>query len=250
MRRAAILPSSFLFGDATDDRSCKFSSAEWNRMPARRVIPMKSLERDMKNFRKIEDGIDPSPILAEIDAVPGIWFEQTGRQSMATVQREALSIAVRGLRKSMLQPGQERRDVHASRWTTGSARLPHTRAFLERVANLEDGLLGRAKLVSLPAGAKVYPHVDRGDYYRVRDRYHLVLKSDIGSWIRAGDEEIRMAEGELWWFDNKAEHEAVNDSKMPRVHLIFDLLPSHLFNTTYADGTTGVPVPSTGAIEA
>ena len=204
----------------------------------------------MKSFRKIEAGIDPSPILAEIDAVPGIWFEQTGRQSTATVQREALAIALRGLRKSMLKPGQARRDVHASRWTTGSARLPQTRAFLERVAKLEDGLLGRAKLVSLPAGAKVYPHVDRGEYYRVRDRYHLVLKSDIGSWLRAGEEEVRMAEGELWWFDNKAEHEALNDSKMPRVHLIFDLLPSHLSNTTYAKGTTGVSAPGMGAIEA
>jgi aspartyl/asparaginyl beta-hydroxylase (cupin superfamily) len=34
-----------------------------------------------------------------------------------------------------------------------------------------------------------------------------------------------MREGELWWFDNKQEHEARNDSEYDRIHLIFDLEP-------------------------
>ncbi|MEL6920992.1 MAG: aspartyl/asparaginyl beta-hydroxylase domain-containing protein [Pseudomonadota bacterium] len=46
--------------------------------------------------------------------------------------------------------------------------------------------------------------------------------------MRAGDEEVRMKTGELWWFDNKAEHEAMNDSETDRIHLIFDLLPEAL----------------------
>jgi hypothetical protein len=37
-----------------------------------------------------------------------------------------------------------------------------------------------------------------------------------------------MQEGELWWFDNKAVHEARNDGQEDRIHLIFDLLPRHL----------------------
>ncbi|MFN2328570.1 MAG: aspartyl/asparaginyl beta-hydroxylase domain-containing protein [Chromatocurvus sp.] len=43
--------------------------------------------------------------------------------------------------------------------------------------------------------------------------------------MRAGDEEVRMQEGELWWFDNRQIHEAYNDGDENRVHLIFDLLP-------------------------
>lgn len=35
-----------------------------------------------------------------------------------------------------------------------------------------------------------------------------------------------MREGELWWFDNKAVHEARNDSASDRIHLIFDLIPA------------------------
>jgi len=194
----------------------------------------------MKNFRRIGCGIDPMPFIAEIAAVEGIWHEQTGRQVSATVQREAFGIPVRGLRKSA-QGGRTRRDVHESRWTSGSVRLPTTRRFLELIADSEDSILGRAKIISLPPGNKVYPHVDRGEYYRVRNRYHLILQS-TGSWMRAGEDEVRMKTGELWWFDNNAEHEAMNDGDRNRVHLIFDLLPlalkSEVFGSDRQDGTS------------
>ncbi len=51
----------------------------------------------MKYFRCLERAIDPQPYLDEIDAVEGIWHEQTGRQKSADVQCEALAIPVRGL---------------------------------------------------------------------------------------------------------------------------------------------------------
>lgn len=180
----------------------------------------------MKNFRRLQTAIDPTPILDEVAAIDGIWLEQTGRQRSADVQREALAIPVRGLRKSA-QGDRPRRDVHESRWTSASVRLPAARTLLKQVADAETSIMGRAKIVSLPPGNKVYPHVDRGEYYRVRNRYHLILQS-AGSWMRAGDEEVRMKTGELWWFDNKAEHEAMNDGETDRIHLIFDLLPQAL----------------------
>jgi hypothetical protein len=72
----------------------------------------------------------------------------------------------------------------------------------------------------------VLPHIDRGEYYRLRDRYHLVIRSEHGSLLNAGGESARLHEGELWWFDNKAIHDACNDSAADRIHLIFDLLPA------------------------
>jgi len=193
----------------------------------------------MKYFRCLKRGIDPRPILDEIHAVDGIWYEQTGRQQSAGVQREALAIPVRGLRKSA-QGDLARRDVHESRWTSGSRRLPAARVFLEHIAEAEGAIMGRAKIVSLPPGNKVYPHVDRGEYYRVRNRYHLILQSS-GSWMRAGDEEVRMQTGELWWFDNKAEHEAMNDGDTDRIHLIFDLLPGEHAEAVLGETTQSSP---------
>lgn len=181
----------------------------------------------MKYFKRIADQIDPAPYLAEIAGVDEAWAGATGRQEKIAVQREALAVPIRGLRKSM-RFGRKRRDVQESRWTSGSIQFPKVRAFLEETAARMDCDLGRAKIVCLPAGRKVYPHIDRGAYYRLHGRHHLVLKSALGSWFKAGDEEVRMREGELWWFDNDQMHEAENDGTEDRIHVIFDLLPIHL----------------------
>lgn len=188
------------------------------------------------HFRLLRSGVPLERFLAEISARPEDWEAITGRQSKIKVQRETRSIPLRGMRKSA-QADRKGRDVHASRWTTASQRYPAFRRLLEELAVELDGTLGRAKIVCLPAGHRVYPHIDRGEYYRVRDRYHLVLKSSLGSWLKAGDEEIRMREGELWWFDNKQMHEAFNDGEEDRIHLIFDMLPS---GRAAGSATTGV----------
>jgi aspartyl/asparaginyl beta-hydroxylase (cupin superfamily) len=153
-----------------------------------------------------------------------------------------MAIPLRGLRVSAIQ-GRKRRDVHESRWTTGSRSFPLARAFLKQTARALDSELSRAKIVCLPPGHRVYPHVDRGEYYRLRNRYHLVLSS-TGSWMRAGDEEVRMQRGELWWFDNDQVHEASNDGDSDRIHLIFDLLPRDRLSEIVAAVTVAGQPPS------
>ena len=178
----------------------------------------------MKYFECLKQGVDTKPFLDEINSVEGAWDTSTGRQDKIKVQREAQAIPLRGLKKSAIG-NRERRDVHESRWTGSSKNFPLACDFLKNFAEEQDALLSRAKIVLLPPGHRVYPHVDRGEYYRVRNRYHLVLQSAIGSMLRAGDETVRMGEGELWWFDNDQEHDAFNDGDLDRIHMIFDLLP-------------------------
>ncbi|MQX35310.1 aspartyl/asparaginyl beta-hydroxylase domain-containing protein [Roseospira navarrensis] len=187
----------------------------------------------MKHFARLRSGIDCAPVLDEIGSLENAWDRATGRQSKVRVQREALSIPLRGRRMSAAGDVPPR-DVQESRWTTLSRAFPHTRAFLKTFASAQDGALGRAKLVCLPPGHRGYPHIDRGLYYLPRDRYHLILQSPRGSFLRAGDESVCMAEGELWWFDNKQEHESVNDGDLDRIHLIFDRRPARSTSTTEA----------------
>jgi len=178
----------------------------------------------LANFELIRDGIDPTPFLDEINAIENVWGLNTSRQDKIAVQQEARAIALRGLRKSAIG-GRQRRDVHDSRFTTLSQRFPYTMAFLRSFALEYGGELSRAKIVSLPPGHRVYPHIDRGEYYAVRDRFHLVLKGEAGSWLKAGEEQVELRTGELWRFDNKAVHEAFNGSGADRIHFIFDLRP-------------------------
>ena len=182
------------------------------------------VDKPMHNFRLIEKKVNVSPLLEEIASVEGAWDLNQGRQSTIKVQREAKAIPIRGLRKSKIA-GRKKWDVHESRFTTISQKFPAMRAQLEHWAAELNGELSRAKIVKLEPGHRVYPHIDRGDYYRIRNRYHLVLRSEPGNYLKAGDEQVWMKPGELWWFDNKAEHEAENGSDTARIHFIFDLLP-------------------------
>lgn len=178
----------------------------------------------MKYFRRVHDDLDPKPFLDEIASVPEAWALNVGRQSKIAVQREAESIPIRGLVKSKIQ-GRARCDVHESRFTNISENFPKVRAFIEAFAAEQDAEMSRGKIVRLKPGHRVYPHIDRGEYYVHRDRYHMILQSPKGSYLKSGDEEVRMQEGELWWFDNKQVHEAMNDGDGDRIHVIFDLLP-------------------------
>ena len=178
----------------------------------------------MRYFKRIELALDFEPIKSELAGNRGAWLSQTGRQDRVGVQAETNGIPLRGLRRSRIM-GRRRRDVHESRYTTLAEQFPATTGLLERLAQMLEGELGRAKFARLPPGAVVKPHADRGRYYKVRDRYHCVIESRGGSTLTAGGESIRMQPGEIWWFDNKAIHSARNESDLPRTHLIFDLLP-------------------------
>ena len=120
--------------------------------------------------------------------------------------------------------GQQALDVHESRWTSHAPRLRITTNFLKALAQERNVDLGRARLLRLPPGHRIHPHIDQGDYHLFRDRYHLILQAPAGLWLQCGDEQVEMREGELWWFNNKAPHEVHNNNAIDCVLLAFDAL--------------------------
>ena len=179
----------------------------------------------MLHFTRLGEGVETGPLLAELDADPDLWFADTSRQRKVRCQRNTLNIFLRAPRKPLPPGAKNANDVHESRLTRAATKFPSTLAFCEGVAVASGATLGRATLVSLQPGSRVYPHIDVGDYYRIRDRLHLVLQSPGGSPLAAEEETVDMREGELWVFNNKVRHSANNPSDEARVHLIFDVLP-------------------------
>lgn len=179
----------------------------------------------MHHFIRISGNESISPILEELDNSPETWLADTSRQSNVRCQRNTQSIFLRSARKPLPPGARNANDVHEVRLAPAAGKFPRTLAYCQRIADAMEGRLGRATLVSLLPRSKVFPHVDAGEYYRIRDRFHLVLKSSSGSPLTAEDETIVMRAGELWVFNNKARHWAENQSCEPRVHLIFDVLP-------------------------
>jgi dienelactone hydrolase len=198
---------------------------------------MTHTHRPLKYFRLVGRFEETRDLLREVESKPDLFEVDASRQQRLQVQRETRSIPVRIKQRRADLPEQRDRDVLGARWSPWADRLPRLRAFLEAVAERQGALLGRVRVVNLPAGQRVYPHIDRGDYYRQYERHHLVLRSTDGSWLKSGGEDVRMRDGELWWFDNRQVHEALNDGGHDRIHVIFDLLPrerAHLLDAPAA----------------
>ena len=178
------------------------------------------------HFTRLTEHVNITPLLEELDAAPEMWIADTSRQRKVRCQRHTRNIFLRAPKKPLPPGATNANDVHESRVAPAARRFPSALALCERIAEEFEATLGRATLVALLPKSRVFPHVDAGAYYRVRDRLHLVLKSSQGSPLSAGDETVVMHPGELWAFNNKARHWANNPSLQTRVHLIFDLLPA------------------------
>ena len=178
-----------------------------------------------KNFALIKAGVDVGPMLEEIDGQPQLWDADTRRQTNIQVQRETSNIPLRGVLKPIPE-GINQNNWHPNCRTPYADRCPRIYSWVEQFVKELGGDVSRISIVRLNPHGRVYPHIDEGDYYKVRDRYHLVLRSPGGSEMNSGGEEVVFRDGELWWFNNKAVHDAFNSSAEGRVHVIFDVLPS------------------------
>ena len=190
------------------------------------TLPLPTTSHTASRFTKIARGIERAPFLAELEAASELWLADTSRQDKVHCQRDTQNIFLRVAKKPLPPGAKNANDVHEIRVGRSAARFPLALTFCQRIADLQGGTLGRATVVALQPHGWVRPHIDTGAYYRVRDRFHLVLRSRNGSPLTSAGETVVMREGELWVFDNKAEHEARNLTAEPRVHLIFDVLPA------------------------
>lgn len=171
----------------------------------------------MKNFKPIATGIDPTPLLAALDAQPELWREITMRQEYeGSAHADSEIIVLRGPASANILDEVNSVDFPAAE------KLLDTVDIIGRCAE-SIGLreLGRVMLVKLKAGGYVSPHIDEGAYARYFARFHYVLESSPHCRFTCGNETVHMAAGELWWFNHQIEHSVMNDGP-DRVHLILD----------------------------
>lgn len=186
----------------------------------------------MINLKLIKKEVDVSAILKEINENEELWGINIGRQKSIPVQQNTQNISIRDAYK--LDPNENAMNTHFTKWTNLGKRMPVTKQWLEDYC--EDNLaeLGRAMLVRLRGSSEVYPHIDSGDYYKIRERLHLVLQSKEGSILHANEDTAVMQTGEIWRLNNKAVHSAVNKSDDWRIHLIFDTVTQHSRAISYS----------------
>lgn len=83
--------------------------------------------------------------------------------------------------------------------------------------------IGRVMLVKLAPHSRVAPHIDQGLYATTFDRYHVVIRAEnLTSELVVNHVSYFVRQGGVVKLNHRTEHEAINHSDMPRVHLIID----------------------------
>lgn len=89
----------------------------------------------------------------------------------------------------------------------------------------------RCGFLSLPVGGTVGTHIDKGNYYLTRDRFHLSIQGTYDYTV--GDETVRVEPGTLLVFNNKLPHGTKNVGDVVRITFVFDVLNNEWDKSLY-----------------
>ncbi|MEO8444404.1 MAG: sulfotransferase [Gammaproteobacteria bacterium] len=80
----------------------------------------------------------------------------------------------------------------------------------------------RSRLMRLAPGASVPLHADINHHWYSRVRMHIPVLTRPEVTFHCGDEQVHMAAGEAWLFDNWRLHRVTNPTTAERIHLVAD----------------------------
>lgn len=191
----------------------------------------------MKHFMQLAAGVDVLPLLLAIQRRQDIWQEDSFLRNypqgpfgeVETIflrfpERHVLSDEDLALYKQNKLAGYDQHEcIDYPAYKTLHEARPLIMNLMSRV---QGERLGRVMINKINPGGRIYPHADTPEHANYYSRFHVVLQSAPGSDFRCYDEHVNMRQGEVWWFNNKLEHEVCNNSALGRIHMIVDIKTS------------------------
>ena len=170
----------------------------------------------MSNYRIIATNLDVSDIIKQLDENPNDWSAVSGYDNIAG---DLNPYGFLPLVMAVVQnPGDDPKDAEHQQFTPMFDKYWSVRNWL-----MDQGIpqISRAAFFKLKVGYGVGRHIDIGQYYKTRDRFHLSLK---GRYLYEVDgEEYVVEPGTFFWFDNKKYHSALNIGDEDRISFVFDV---------------------------
>ena len=181
----------------------------------------------MRHFRRVHDGLDVGPILAELDAAPDLW-NQFGERTASPDGPMAGTgdIWLRYFpRASLTGPEAYLREGRCEFYPAWR-RLPSIHPVVFSLMGMCKGVeLGGCLISRIPPGGEVKPHVDgaawSARYYDAK--YYVPLRSNARAINACCDEEVNMRPSEIWTFNNLEPHAVYNLGQTDRVTLIVSM---------------------------
>lgn len=194
----------------------------------------------MRNFLRIASGVNVTPLMLAIARRPELWTEDTYLRHYPQGPFGMVdSILLRFPQKVVFNdedPAEQERkvalykanqlpghDQHESIDYPAYASLPEARDIVMNVfAAVRGERLGRVMINRIAPGGNIFPHADTPEHANYYRRFHVVLQSAPGVMFRCGDERPSWETGAVFWFNNKLEHEVINNSAEDRIHMVID----------------------------
>ena len=186
----------------------------------------------MRNIIIIKSDLNVEPILNQINQNWRDW------DWVASLQKDRIGgdkdpYGFLPLVWAKVKKGENPKDVEATEKTPLFDHFSEVHKFWKKNKIYKTG---RAAFFKLEPDGEVGRHIDDGEYYITKDRYHLSLQSRYHYTV--GDEEMIVEPGTFFWFNNKLPHSAHNIGDVDRVSLVWDA-PHNARNPQHRSGTRG-----------
>ncbi len=98
--------------------------------------------------------------------------------------------------------------------------------YMQQVMASFRSVIGRSRIMRLASGENVSEHTDIHHYWHHHIRIHVPIVTDPSIEFWCGGDQVHMAPGEAWVFDNWRMHKVLNPSGVTRTHLVIDTTAS------------------------
>lgn len=190
----------------------------------------------MDNFLTLATGVDTTPLLLSIKRRPELWkaddylrnYPQGPFKEVESILLRFPPITVVELEEDAQRLLADRRyDPHECMSREEMRVLPEAHALaMMLMARVEGERLGRVMINKIVPGGRIFPHADTPEHADYYTRFHVCLYGLPGATIRCGDERRQFRTGDVFWFNNKLEHEVVNNSAEERISMVVDIRTS------------------------
>jgi hypothetical protein len=167
------------------------------------------------HFKFLQTNIDVSSILKELQQNEALWDMVS---KLRNVSGDTSPSGFLPLVMGVQEEGKTIRDSMALRKTDAWGKFPALHEFLYRTGFTE---IARCAFFKLEPDGRVLSHIDNGQYYHSKDRFHLSLQGRYAYDVE--NERHIIDSGTLFWFDNKRIHRAHNISNVDRITFVFDV---------------------------
>lgn len=176
----------------------------------------------MRNFLQLAHSIDTVPVLAALAANPRLWNAHDIRTRYEQSPHNQADDILVFFNRIPEDPADVVDDIQTFPYEAWGV-LPLKDMVLNLMRAVGGTQLGRVIISRLAPGASIAPHADQGAPADFFERYQIMLQCLPGVVFRSGNEQVQMATGQAWWFNNCETHEVINNSADDRIALIIDV---------------------------